>query len=250
MKTRTWILAGGLLLATGAVTVYAAGGTKKTAGACSVDDDCARGHCYTKQSGDKVCVDCSASDINDYRGQIARYCKEEPRSCTSGLPQTPEVAEDYFKVRIESGDRCIRARDDENRRCWDGGDQGHKDAVDQAETARKNCYDELNTRRGDGRIYTCSDSTYSSRADDAERACSNYGQACESWSKDDAQVSCRDLEDAMEKADKCVDAVERLDSDCLPRLSSRRESQFGKAKKAYDYCKEVLIYKKDKSLCK
>lgn len=39
-------------------------------------------------------------------------------------------------------------------------------------------------------------------------------------------------------------------TDCLPRLSSRRESQFGKAKTAYDYCKEVLTYKKDKSLCK
>jgi hypothetical protein len=54
----------------------------------------------------------------------------------------------------------------------------------------------------------------------------------------------------MNKAGRCVERVERLDSDCLPRLSSRREYQFGKAKKAYDGCKELLAYKKDKSLCK
>jgi hypothetical protein len=52
------------------------------------------------------------------------------------------------------------------------------------------------------------------------------------------------------RAIECVEAVERLDSDCLPRLSSRRESQFGMAKKAYDTCKEILDFKKDKKLCK
>lgn len=30
-----------------------------------------------------------------------------------------------------------------------------------------------------------------------------------------------------------------LDSDCLPRLSSWRETQFSKAKKACDYCKNL-----------
>lgn len=63
-------------------------------------------------------------------------------------------------------------------------------------------------------------------------------------------VDCREIEDAMEKADQCVDAVERLDSDCLPRLSSRRESQFEKAKKAFDHCKDVLSYKRGNKLCK
>ncbi len=54
----------------------------------------------------------------------------------------------------------------------------------------------------------------------------------------------------MKKTALCVDRVERLDSDCLPRLSSFRESQFNKAKKAFDSCKEILEYKKDKKLCK
>lgn len=59
-----------------------------------------------------------------------------------------------------------------------------------------------------------------------------------------------DIGRAMDPANPCVEAVERLDSDHLPRLSSMRESQLGKAKKSYDYCKEVLTYKKDKGLCK
>lgn len=159
------------------------------------------------------------------------------------------MPESFFKVRIESGDRCIRARDDENRRCWDGGDDGHKQALDEAERSRKNCYDELSTRNGNGGIYTCSDSTYSSRASDTESACSGYGRGCEAWSKDDKVVSCSDIEDMMKKAGRCVEAVERLDSDCLPRLSGRREAQFREGKKTYDVCKEILDYKKDKKLC-
>lgn len=41
-----------------------------------------------------------------------------------------------------------------------------------------------------------------------------------------------------------------MDSDCLPRLSQQREAQFRDGKKAYDFCKEVFGYKKDKKLCK
>ena len=54
----------------------------------------------------------------------------------------------------------------------------------------------------------------------------------------------------MKKTSKCVEAIERLDSDCIPRMSSRRDAQFRNGKKAYDSCKEVLDYKKDKKLCK
>jgi hypothetical protein len=247
MKLRVLVAAGSV--GTAVVAAYAGSGMKKTAETCADDNECSRGHCYQKQNGDKVCVDCSSSDISNYRGQIQRYCKEEPRKCDN-IPRTEEAAEDYFKTRMDNADRCITARDRENRECWNGGDEGHRQAVDEAQQSRKNCYDELNTRKGNGGIYTCSDSTYSSRANDVDNHCGAYGRACDDWSKDDKQVNCSDIEDAMNKAAKCVSAVEWLDSDCLPRLSSRRESQFGKAKKAHDACKEVLEFKKDKKLCK
>lgn len=231
------------------VTVYAAGGPKRTAEVCNDDNECSRGHCHTKQDGKKVCVDCSSSEIIDYRGQNDRYCKNEPRSCER-IPGATEVPEEFFKLRIANGDRCVKARDDENRRCWDGADQGHKDALADAEKVRKVCYDELGTRNGNGGIYTCSDSTYSSRANDTDTACSGYGTGCEAWSKDEKVVGCSEIEDQMKKAAKCVEAVEKLDSDCLPRLGQRREGQFRDGKKAYDFCKGVLDYKKDKKLCR
>jgi hypothetical protein len=110
-----------------AITVCAAGGSKRTA-ECKEDNECARGHCHEKQDGKKVCVDCSSSKISDYPGQIQRYCKDEPRRCDD-VPRTEEVAEKYFAVRIENGDRCITARRNENSECWDGGDRGHRDQV-------------------------------------------------------------------------------------------------------------------------
>lgn len=242
------ILVGTTVIALG-LTVYAAGGSKRTAETCAVDDDCARGHCHTKQDGGKVCVDCTSSEISDYRGQVKRFCKDEPRSCAS-IPAGHEVSDDFFKVRIANGDRCIGARDNENRRCWDGGDAGHKQALEEAERARKTCQDELSTRNGNGGIYTCSDSTYQSRASEVETACNGYGRGCEAWAKDDKVVSCSEIEEQMKKANRCVEAVEKLDSDCLPRLGNRREGQFRGGKLAYDFCKEVLDYKKGKSLCK
>jgi len=243
-----WLVMGAWLSAA-AMSAYAGGGTKKTAEPCADDNECSRGHCHAKQNGDKACVDCSSSDISNYRGQIQRYCKDEPRGCTN-IPATEEVAEDYFKIRIENGERCIAARENENRSCWDGSDAGHKEALEQAERAKRNCHDEWNTRNGNGGIYTCSDSTYSSRASDASSACSSFGRACNEWSKDDKVVECDKIEDTMKATAKCVEAVERLDSDCLPRLNRYRENQFGNAKKAYDTCHEILDYKKDKKLCK
>lgn len=242
----------GVLMIAVAVTVYAAGGNKRTAEKCTDDNECSKGHCYTKKNGDKVCVDCSSSKIGDTRGQIEKFCKnaaDYPRKCDN-IPRLDEAPENYFTIRIENGDRCIAVRKDENSSCWDGGDQEHQDQVDQAERGRKNCYDELNTRKGNGGIYTCSDSTYSSQAATINNACSSYGKACEDWSKDNKAANCRDIEDAMKKAEQCVVAVERLDSDCLPRLGSWRETQFAKAKKAYDYCKDVLSYKNSNKLCK
>jgi hypothetical protein len=91
---------------------------------------------------------------------------------------------------------------------------------------------------------------YAAGGADTDNACKSYGKACEAWSKDDKVVDCRAIEDAMKKVDQCVDAVERLDSDCLPRLSNRRESQWSKAKNAFDYCKAVLDDKKSKKACK
>lgn len=145
---------------------------------------------------------CRLQLVDDQRppGPVKRYCKDEPRGCND-IPRTAEAPEKYFSVRIENGDRCIAARKNENSQCWDGGDQGHRDAVDQAERARRNCYDELSTRKGNGGIYECSDSTYSSRSSEADNACGAVGRGCEEWSKDDKVVNCRDLEDAMAKAD-------------------------------------------------
>lgn len=108
----------------------------------------------------------------------------------------------------------------------------------------------MNTRNGNGGIYTCSDSTYSSRASDANNACNAYGRACSDYAKNAEIVECSKLEDALKDTSKCIESIERLDSDCLPRLSRQREAQFSRAKQNYDTCKEILEYKKDKKLCK
>lgn len=89
-----------------------AGGPKKTAESCTKDDDCSRGHCYTKQNGDKVCVDCSSSDIGNYRGQIQRYCKDEPRGCTN-IPSTdeaPRTTSRFGSTTVNAASRPAMAR--------------------------------------------------------------------------------------------------------------------------------------------
>jgi hypothetical protein len=249
MKTTAIVAVFGAWSTMLAISAYAGGGTKRTSESCTDDNECARGHCYSKKDGDKVCVDCSPSEISDYRGQIQRFCKDEFEGCTS-IPQTAEVPEDYFTRRISTAERCISARENENRACWNGGDSGHREAVEVVERAKRNCYDEWNTRKGAGGIYTCSESTYFFRDSETGNACAAYGTGCANWSKDERTADCDAIEDAMKLTNKCVEAIERLDSDCLPQLSRFRENQFGRAKRAYDVCKEVLDYKKEKKLCK
>lgn len=219
-KTKTLIVVG--WAAAMGLTAFA-GGSKRTAETCTEDGECSRGHCHTKENDrDKVCVDCTSSEISNYRGQIHRFCKTE-RGC-SKIPQGEEVSEDFFKDRIELNDRCIAARESENKACWNGGDRGHQQQVDVTEGTRRICLEEWNTRKGLGGLYTCSDSTYATRAGEVTDACSAYGDACKAWQKDDKLVDCNDIETAMKKTDRCVDAVERLDNDCLPRLSPYREA--------------------------
>jgi hypothetical protein len=235
----------GVLIVT--AVAYAAG-SKKPNEECKVDDECRKGHCYTKKSdGKQVCVDCSSSTISGYRNLVQEWCKEKKRACKGSSEL--EVAESYYTTRIEANEKCIRAKD-ENKDCWDEGDDGHKRAVIEAETALNTCNSDFSTRKSDGTIYKCSDSTYSSKAADATSYCNAYGNACDSMSRDSTPVDCGEIEKSMKKTDMCVVAIERLDSDCLPRLSRKRENQFGKAKTAYDKCKEILAYKKDNKLCK
>lgn len=212
-------------------------------------NECRKGHCYTKKSdGNQVCVDCSSSTISSYRDDVQELCKEVKRACKGS--QDAEVAESYYTTRIEANEKCIKARKGENKDCWDDGDDTHKRAQAEAEAALSTCNNDFSSRKSDGTTYTCSESTYSSRASDAQSACGDFGNACDSMSKDSTPVDCREIEKSLEKTDKCVVAIEKLDSDCLPKLSRKRENQFGKAKTAYDKCKEILAYKKDKSLCK
>ncbi|MEO8706243.1 MAG: hypothetical protein ABI867_39805, partial [Kofleriaceae bacterium] len=87
-------------------------------------------------------------------------------------------------------------------------------------------------------------------SDDADKYCGAVDSACERLAKDAVIVNCTDLDDAVTAAGRCVSAIEQLDGDCLPRLSSRREAQFARGKKAYDQCRDILAYKKANSLCK
>ena len=240
----------GLILGT-LVTVGIAAGSKKPGEDCANDDECRKGHCYTRRTDSrKVCVDCSSSAINGYRDAVEEWCKDQDNKRACKGSQQLEVAENYYTFRISNGEKCIRARKDENKECWDDGDDGHKRAASEAETALRKCEDEFKDRKSDGTTYNCSDSTYTSEASDAQNYCSAWGNACDSFSKDSNVVDCGEIEKAMDKTNKCVVSVEKLDSDCLPRLSRKREKQFGDAKTAYDKCKDVLSYKRDKKLCK
>lgn len=228
-------------------------GDKKPNEECTQDSDCRRGHCYTKKSdGKKVCVDCSPSKIDDTRRAIDDWCHNAKRSCDQcNQYQNVEISEQDFKTKLEAGEKCIAARDTENRDCWDGGNEGHITALKEAEIARKNCYDNFNTCKGLFLVYTCSDSTYDSKSQDVARYCErDQDRVCERWSKNSDQVDCRDIENAMNQVDKCVNAVDSLKSSCLSDLSRNRADLRDRAKRGYEYCKDVLDYKRSQGLCR
>jgi hypothetical protein len=233
------------------IVVYAAG-TKRPNEACTADDECRAGHCYTKKTdSNQVCVDCSPSEISNYRNDVTAWCKGPQRACKES--QTWEVAESYYTSRIEAGEKCVNARTVENKECWAGGDASHDDTVGAARIAQEvlnSCINDYNGHQNKNTIYTCTDSTYASLAASERSSCRDYGNACSSMSMDSAQVDCREIEKAMAKPGNCISAIQKLESDCLPRLSSRRQDVLDPAKAAYDNCKEILSFKKENGLCK
>jgi hypothetical protein len=151
---------------------------------------------------------------------------------------------------MENGDNCIAARRDENQKCWGGGDKKHQDVADDAQKVRDDCAVELASRRDEGMIYECSDSTFASESHKVADACRSYGRGCQAWSMDPRPVDCNAIRDAMKQVDACIAAVEVLDRDCLPRLSHMRASQYRDALAAQGFCKNVLSYKQSRNLCK
>src|SRR3569833_1312535 len=93
-----------------AFATTAIAGDKRTGETCVEDNECSRGHCHTKKDGAKVCVDCSASDISDYRGQIEKFCKSEPRQ-EELLGHLDRAGDSVAATRLSNGERCITARD-------------------------------------------------------------------------------------------------------------------------------------------
>lgn len=219
---------------------------KKAGETCTQDSEC-KGHCYQGKT-QKKCVDCSPSTIASARKEIDVWCDSTKKTCREC--KKDELWEEEFKVSIDAFRKCIDARNTENKECWDGGNPEHQEVVRNNEQGRKNCEDLRSDCKSKGLLFTCSESSWGSRSAEVDKWCAGGRElTCKAWSKDDTKIDCRSVEEIMKAGDSCKAALDSMKSSCLDRFSEKRERQRETAVRGFDGCKEILDYKRGKSLC-
>ena len=206
-----------------------------------------KGHCYQGKS-QKKCVDCSPSTIKDARSEIDIWCDNTKKTCSEC--RKDELWDEEFKTSIDAFRKCINARTIENKQCWDGGNPEHEEVVRNNERGKKNCEDLLSDCKSKGLVFTCSESSWGSRRAEVDKWCEGGRDlTCKGWSKDDTKIDCRAVEESMKAAESCKGSLDSMKSSCLDRFSDKRERQRETAVRGYDACKDILDYKRGKSLC-
>jgi len=79
---------------------------------------------------DQTCTNEVADALQE---AVNHHCKELPRGCTED-DDCLTLRRNWFR-----NERCARARERMNERCWGGGNPGHQEAADAARRAEENC---------------------------------------------------------------------------------------------------------------
>lgn len=74
--------------------------------------------------------------------------------------------------------------------------------------------------------------------------------SCKSAKEDEDKVDCGDLERRVEQGKKCIAARVAQNNGCFKGGNPGHREQWINNANAYQYCGDILLYKKNKSLCK
>jgi hypothetical protein len=252
---RAMVLLAVCLVSGGALLAWA---QKKGGEKCTSDSDCETKKCNSGTCD--PCPDrnncpppgtCSASDQESLQRNKNDTCNKE-RSCTKIADfNDNEVSFDALNERLKINNACINARTELMDKCFKGGDDAHVNERRNVVEVRDKCTSLIDYKKGKSLAFFGSQSDYDSYERSIDSACRSKDDYTCSESQNDEKIDCSKVESRISAGEKCVKARE----DIVYRMFDNRSNYIRLNRKqeteaAISKCKDLLKFKKDKSLCK
>jgi len=241
------------------LVAYDARAEKKGNEKCASDGECETKKCRSDGTCDP-CPDrqncpppgtCSQSDADSLQRNKNDTCNRE-RSCASVADfNDGEVAFEVLNERLKINNACINARTELMDRCYKGGNDAHVDERRNVVEVRDKCAALIDYKKGKYLAFWCSQGDYDSYSRNIDSACRNKDDYTCAESQNSDQIDCGKTESRISAGLGCLKAREELVNRGFDgrwnyiRLNKKQETEG-----AMSRCKELLAYKKDKSLCK
>lgn len=229
-------------------------------------------YCVKLRNGDTVCSECTQSQLDSYTSKVDDYCKEGAlismkalRKAGYGEGTFNAMNEPKLKEALDNAKRCLKAREDRENACWNGGDKGHKEQIQDVKNGINELDKAINDRRGAKLLYNCDPSRYESNVKEYQRKCEFLksandvldkmeDEAAKTVDTEGAKMDCRKVEDFNKKCKECEEALDDLIDDCFKgsesNIFTKAANDFKQVKKLQEQSKKLLDDLKSDKLCK
>ncbi len=240
--------------------------TKSIGERCEKDDDCSSGHCVTvtvKGETKTICCNCDQNQLNGYTEKVTQYCKNQQGGMLaykdikdeldSRFDSKKEVSLVMLNVRRTACQECLKARNDRESSCFNGGtDDEHKDEIQKMKDAIDYIELLIKVKKEAKLAYYCDDYTYENAMDDVEDNCKDITSLFEKYGVDNSnEIYCSDMANLVDKCIDCREAYEYLVNNCYrDGLSEELSKRFQEVKDMEKIAKETYEKRKNEGRCK
>lgn len=253
------------------------GQNKKANDPCSNDAECGKKYyCVeVKVNGvkKKVCSTCNQSTLDRYTAKVQDCCKtlenaysvESSQDYKNAFTRDKKIEAAVFDIMIEKAEACIKAREERDLICFEGGDGGHNTQVNQVQNTIKDIIAKSRNHSGKRELIYCSKDDYEDALDDYESKCQvrnarffvDIKEKIRDMRVDyngNKKIDCSALEKYMKQCYECYETTKDLLEDCFDGndlyFPKNFREKMNEVKPLFEDADKLLDNIKSKKLCK
>jgi hypothetical protein len=235
--------------------------TKNIGEVCESDADCGSKYCVTvtvRNETKKICCNCDQNQLNGYTEKVTQYCKNQQggmlayADLKTEFGSKNELSLVMLNVRRTACADCLKARNDRESACFNGGDDEHKGEIQNMKDAIDYIDGIINEKKRNKLAYYCDDYTFENALEDVEDNCKDLNSLFEKYGIDNSNdVYCSDIANLVDKCIDCREAYEYLVNNCFrDGLSDERSKRFQEVKDMEKISKETYDKRRNENRCK
>ena len=189
---------------------------------CSADSECRSGYCVTTKGGERKCSDCDQTRLENFTRTVDDKCKD----IDSGIFGYSDLVRDFgsknevslvvLNYRATYVKACLDARVEREHTCWNDGDSGHRTQIEDLRKALNYLQGLIDEKTRYKLAYNCEPDRFADTQEDIDSNCRDIDDLFARYGMDDGkEVSCSDINNLIEKAIDCREALEYMESNCF-----------------------------------